>query len=68
MNMSFLGCGGLLTAPSGYLEGFKFQYSGLYTPFCEWRITVPKGRRIKVEIPEEFTDANANFQRMGVSR
>ncbi|XP_077300380.1 cubilin homolog [Arctopsyche grandis] len=43
-------CGGTLTTPEGVLNSPNYLSGGLYGQFCNWKITVPKGRRITLEI------------------
>lgn len=43
-------CGGTILASTGILQSPGYPASQDATRLCEWTITVPKGRRVKVEI------------------
>lgn len=43
-------CGGSIEADTGILQSPNYPKGVDYPKQCEWRITVPKGRRIKIEV------------------
>lgn len=43
-------CGGEVTADSGYISSPGYPNGRPFHQYCEWRITVPKGRRVKVDL------------------
>lgn len=43
-------CGARLTASTGIIKSPGYPVSQDSTKYCEWLITVPKGRRVKVEV------------------
>lgn len=50
--MFFLACGGKLTAESGLIESPGYPQVRHYRRFCEWSITVPKGRRVTLNFSD----------------
>lgn len=67
-NATKISCGGNIDGGSGVITSPGYPTKALTRLFCEWKITVPKGRRVKVE----FTDVdllltnNQFLQRIGV--
>lgn len=43
-------CGGNIEASTGIIQSPGYPSSPDATKYCEWRITVPKGRRVKIEV------------------
>ncbi|KAG4066297.1 hypothetical protein HA402_000521 [Bradysia odoriphaga] len=43
-------CGGEISSESGYITSPGYPNGRPFRQYCEWRITVPKGRRVKAEI------------------
>lgn len=43
-------CGGELNADAGFIQTPGYPVGRSNRQFCEWRITVPKGRRVRVDI------------------
>lgn len=61
-------CGGEINAASGDITSPGYPDDGLrFRRFCEWRITVPEGRRVKVEFVDlDLSTASASYmQRLG---
>lgn len=61
-------CGGLIEAPSGIITSPGYPTHTLNKLFCEWKITVPKGRRVKIEFLDVDLLASSSqlLQRIGV--
>ncbi|KAG8232963.1 hypothetical protein J437_LFUL018814, partial [Ladona fulva] len=60
MPVYFVGCGGDLNgAPSGILSSPGYPNPLPVNRFCVWSITVPKGRRIRIE----FIDLDLGWSR-----
>ncbi|KAG5668318.1 hypothetical protein PVAND_016262 [Polypedilum vanderplanki] len=58
-NASKLSCGGDINANSGYITSIGYPSRTLNKAFCEWRITVRKGRRVKLEFEDlDFVSSN----------
>ena len=53
-NQASEACGGLVTAPSGYLSSPHYPKDYANNLDCEWHINVPEGERIKID----FIDFN----------
>ncbi|KAJ6633725.1 Cubilin like, partial [Pseudolycoriella hygida] len=43
-------CGGEVTADTGFITSPGYPIGRPFRQYCEWRVTVPKGRRVKAEI------------------
>lgn len=52
-NTSLDRCGGEINADAGHIQSPGYPVGRSNRQFCEWRITVPKGRRVRVDI-EDF--------------
>jgi len=67
-NISKVSCGGSLDSASGILQSPGYPSSTLNKAFCEWKITAPKGRRVKIEFLDiDFLVSNNQFlQRIGI--
>lgn len=67
-NASKLNCGGEIEADSGFIASVGYPSRTLSKAFCEWRITVQKGKRIKLEFVDiDFVEARNRFtQRIGI--
>lgn len=67
-NASRLSCGGYIDSESGIITSPGYPTKTLNKLFCEWKITVPKGRRVKIEfIDVDLLMTNNQFlQRIGV--
>lgn len=67
-NASKLSCGGEINADSGYITSVGYPSTTLSKSFCEWRITVRKGKRVKLEFEDvDFINSASRFaQRIGV--
>lgn len=65
---STVSCGGSIEGESGIITSSGYPSRTLSKMFCEWRITVPKGRRVKVEfIDVDFAASQHDFmQRIGL--
>nr|CAD7602777.1 unnamed protein product [Timema genevievae] len=49
-------CGGEMNTPSGIITSPGYPTSNMYSRMCAWKITVPKGRRITVEVLDYDVD------------
>lgn len=67
-NASHLSCGGSIDGESGIITSPGYPTKTLNKLLCEWKITVPKGRRVKVEFLDiDLLQSNSQFlQRIGV--
>lgn len=67
-NASKLSCGGDINTDSGFITSIGYPSRTLNKAFCEWRITVKKGRRIKLEFEDiDFIPSGNRFmQRIGI--
>lgn len=67
-NASKTSCGGMINGDSGVITSPGYPSQTLSKQFCEWKITVPKGRRVKIEfIDVDFMMTKSMFQqRLGV--
>ena len=67
-NSSKIECGGIVNADSGVLTSPGYPSQNLNKVFCEWKITVPKGRRVKAEFLDVdfISTGNQYLQRVGV--
>lgn len=62
-------CGGEVSADSGYITSPGYPNGRPFRQYCEWRITVPKGRRVKAEILDfDFSDTSQTQRRGQTSR
>lgn len=43
-------CGGEVSSESGYIASPGYPNGRPFRQYCEWRITVPKGRRVKADL------------------
>lgn len=57
----FNNCGGSLTATSGELTSPGYPSARYRQKFCNWLITAPKGRRVKVEVLELDLNQTSSF-------
>lgn len=67
-NSSKIECGGTVSADSGVITSPGYPSQNLNKVFCEWKITVPKGRRVKAEFLDVDFIATGNqyLQRVGI--
>lgn len=67
-NASKLSCGGSIDGESGVITSPGYPSKTLNQLFCEWKITVPKGRRVKLEFLDVdlLMTSNQFLQRIGV--
>ena len=67
-NATRLSCGGNIEGESGIITSPGYPTKTLNKLFCEWKITVPKGRRVKIEFLDVDLLATSNqfLQRIGV--
>lgn len=65
---SKLNCGGNIDAASGVITSPGYPSQTLGKAFCEWKITVPKGKRVKIEFLDVdlISSLNQFLQRIGV--
>lgn len=49
-NVSMEKCGGQINAASGIINSPGYPVGRSIRQFCEWRVTVPKGRRVRVDL------------------
>lgn len=61
-------CGGMVEGSSGIITSPGYPTHTLNKLFCEWKITVPKGRRVKVEFLDVdlLSSSSQLLQRIGV--
>lgn len=61
-------CGGKITAEAGYITSPGYPSRMQSKRFCEWRITVPKGRRVKIDFEDlDLMPAGHNYiQRLAI--
>lgn len=67
-NASKLSCGGDVDGESGMITSPGYPTKTLNKLFCEWKITVPKGKRVKVEFVDVdlLSSRNQFVQRIGI--
>ena len=67
-NSTKIECGGIVNAESGIITSPGYPNKNLNRVFCEWKITVPKGRRVKAQFLDvDFISSGNQFkQRVGV--
>lgn len=67
-NASMTSCGGRIDGESGFITSPGYPSKTLKKLFCEWKISVPKGRRVKIEFLDvDFMKSRNQFmQRLGV--
>lgn len=61
-----IACGGTLEQPSGIIESPGYPLTNHYDRDCEWKIIVPKGRRIKLELLDIDIDESSSFHEQGL--
>lgn len=67
-NVSQTACGGTINGDSGIITSPGYPTKTLNKLFCEWKITVPKGRRVKIEFLDVdlLSSKNQFLQRIGI--
>lgn len=64
-NTSVEKCGGELSSESGFITSPGYPTGRPFRQYCEWRITVPKGRRIRADILDFDFGETSNIRRTG---
>ena len=66
-NASRLSCGGDIEAESGFITSPGYPTRSLTPTLCEWKLTVPKGRQVKIEFEDlDLMASNLQLQRIGI--
>lgn len=65
--MWFLECGGVLNTETGVIESPGYPQMNHFHRNCEWEITVPKGRRITLEILDFDLEEYSGTDTQGVA-
>jgi cubilin len=67
-NTSIVSCGGDIEGETGIITSPGYPTRALSRSSCEWRVTVPKGRRMKIEfIDADFMKSGNRYQqRVGI--